>query len=221
MGAQAERRGSTKVLIGLVVLLGVTVLVLATEVRRRGQELDRALGLVARTESLDAKIDEMETRFSRDLERELTDVRAEWDALMYQKARLDVRHRHDASQRALRVLGTGLGSYQVDYNFYPPTLDWLEPNYVAHVSAKDAWGNNVVYEARKRDGRRGSDRPTSYKLSGAGQDGKIGTSDDYRYEDGMFTYLPDVRSLKVEPLELPGPDSEPPVEETENPRWGG
>lgn len=216
MGAQAERRTSTKVLISLVVLLNAAVVLLTIEVRRRGQELDQALGLVARADALDAKLDEMESRFSEDLERELTDARAEWDELMYQKARLDVRRRHDASQRAFRVLGTGLGSYQVDYNFYPPTLDWLEPNYVPHVNAMDAWGNDVVYEPRKRDGARGSDRPTSYRLSGPGQDGTMGTSDDYRYKDGMFTHLPDVRSLKVEPLELPGPDEDPTAEGTDD-----
>ena len=208
---------STSVLTGLLLILGIVVVLLSLELRRRSLQLDQALGLVARADALETKLDSLEAQFSAELERELTEARTAWDALMYQKAQLEVRKKHDESLLAFRVIGTGLGAYQVDYNFYPPSLDYLGPNYVAHVNPKDAWGNEMRYETRKRETNRPHPTITSYRLTGAGQDGALDSDDDYRYEDGMFTYIPDVRSLEVEPLALPGEAHEETADEPESP----
>ncbi len=124
-------------------------------------------------------------------------ARSTFDFIVAQKARLATLGRHEATERALRSMATALGSYQVDYNFYPMSLDDLEPYYAAHAPTKDGWGHAMEYEVQ-------GPRPRNYTLTAPGQDGALGTVDDYTVADGVFEQTPDVKKLSVDPLDLPG-----------------
>lgn len=128
----------------------------------------------------------------------------EIEYVIAQEARLATRAKHLATLGAMRSMGTALGSYQVDYNFYPLALSYLEPNYIVHIIPKDGWDNRFTYDCDEV--KRGT-----YVLSSPGQDHAFGTPDDYVYEDGQFMRSPEPRNLKVEPLDLPGAEPPPPA----------
>lgn len=134
-------------------------------------------------------------------ERHVRGMRAALDDLIWQQARLEVKRKHDETISILRSFATGLGSYQVDHNFYPLGLPDLEKRYMPPLPARDAWSNDLRYAPT-------SER-TSYLLTAPGQDGVVGSADDYAIREGVVTHQPDVRSLHVEPLPLPGPEHRP------------
>ena len=60
------------------------------------------------------------------------------------------RSRQKRSMSDMRSLGTGLGSYQVDYNGYPTgtiqaSWNYLDPNYIVNPPTRDGWRQQMNY----------------------------------------------------------------------------
>ena len=112
------------------------------------------------------------------------------------------RSKQKRSMSDMRSIGTGLGSYQVDYNGYPAasivqSWNYLDPNYIVNPPTKDGWRTqmNYSYAAAAASGFTSSYTLISY--------GKNLSSDAYQnevtkffdcdiiYNDGQFAQAPE------------------------------
>jgi hypothetical protein len=204
MEGKMEPRSVVRMLAVAVALQAMVLAVLLVALVRAGRQVEAALGLRADQEALSRELASREAEVLGSLRARAAEVREAWADATYQEARRETWRKHQETMGMLRSLGTGLGAYQVDYNFYPLTLPYLAPSYVAVLRDRDAWGHPVRYVLAKNRG--------SYVVDAPGQDGELGTGDDYRYRDGELVLLPDPRALRVEPLPLPGPEKRPGAE---------
>lgn len=74
------------------------------------------------------------------------------------------RARQRATLADMQAIGMANGTYQVDHESWPATLDELDPEFMHPVPGADAWGQEFSYEVS--DGR--------YTLTSYGSDGNSG-----------------------------------------------
>lgn len=92
----------------------------------------------------------------------------------------------------MRSLGTGMGTYEIDYNQYPSALTGLAPDYLKNPPAADGWTNfwTTTFAAQEYTivslGKNGS-------ADGAGSYGGTTSTfnDDIVYSSGAFIQYPD------------------------------
>jgi len=97
----------------------------------------------------------------------------------------------------MRSLGTGMGTYEIDYNQYPSDLNGLAPDYLKNPPMLDDWTNawTTTFTAQEYTvvslGKNGaSDVP------GGGYTGTTSTfNSDIVYSSGSFVQYPDGKQI--------------------------
>ena len=54
------------------------------------------------------------------------------------------RGKQKRSMADMRSLGTGMGTYEIDYNQYPTALSGLGPDYLKNPPSRDGWNNTWI-----------------------------------------------------------------------------
>ena len=106
------------------------------------------------------------------------------------------RGKQKRSMADMRSLGTGMGTYEIDYNQYPTALTGLAPDYLKNPPSRDGWNNTWVTTFVAQEytivslGKNGTaDNAGSYS-------GTTSTfNSDIVYSSGTFIQFPDGKQV--------------------------